>query len=193
MLFNCIWQGVSSATYNSWSVLDQVVWVFLDKEGELAPAFSWDVKPWNGRLWLDWIGKRKGEQGTAGWGKHLIRHGTFSRPRPCLVGLVCAAASGRGLPAWAFWAVVLTPMIWSSSWMEGLDFSCLVVIIFYHLKTDGKYYSDWHEEFDCWQKHSFLYFCFLKFQKITPELWPWVMACALKNNLSKFHVFLWNL
>ena len=45
-------------------------------------------------LWLDWIGKRKGKQGTAGWGKHLVRHGTFSRPRPCLVGPVCAAASG---------------------------------------------------------------------------------------------------
>ena len=69
MLFNCIWQGVSSATYNSWSVLDQVVWVFLDEEGELAPTFSWDVKPWNGRAvaWLDW--EEEGWTGNCWLGK----------------------------------------------------------------------------------------------------------------------------
>ena len=37
-------------------------------------------------LWLNWIGMRKGDRVLLAGGKHLIRHGKLSRPRPCHLG-----------------------------------------------------------------------------------------------------------
>ena len=126
-IFSCIWQGVSSTTSDSRSVLDQVVWVFLNEEGELGPTFSWDVKPWNGWpvAWLDW--EEEGQTGNCWLGKAPSKAWDVLKTKT--------------LPRWtsvrcSFWRQVFQhghskpkPWSWhpwfgSSSWMEGLDFSC---------------------------------------------------------------------